>query len=58
MTRPPTHDPNLDAEFDAFRSELNRGAGRISVPGWWRPLIVWILPPAVLLVMVNGLASP
>ena len=42
--------------FDAFRRDLNRGAGSITVPAWWRPLIVWILPPAVVLVMLNGLS--
>jgi NSS family neurotransmitter:Na+ symporter len=41
--------------FEAFREETNRGAGAFRIPRWWRPLIVWIIPPLVVLVMLNGL---
>jgi len=41
--------------FDAFRAETNHGAGMLRIPAWWRPLIVWIIPLALILVMLSGL---
>ena len=41
--------------FDAFRDEVNVGAGRFRVTGAWRPLVVAVIPLAVALVLLSGL---
>jgi NSS family neurotransmitter:Na+ symporter len=40
--------------FDAFRDEVNRGAGRVRVTGAWRPLVTVLIPIAVALVLAGG----
>ena len=40
--------------FDAFRDEVNDGAGRFRVSAAWRPVVVWLIPLAVLVVMLTG----
>lgn len=41
--------------FEAFQRETNRGAGRVRVPGWWKPLVLAVIPAGVLLVLLSGL---
>jgi neurotransmitter:Na+ symporter, NSS family len=41
--------------FDAFRAEVNQGAGRFRVTAVWRPVVVVLVPVAVGLVLLVGL---
>ncbi|RCW40745.1 NSS family neurotransmitter:Na+ symporter [Halopolyspora algeriensis] len=41
--------------FNRYREEANRGAGAIRVQGWWKPLVVVVIPLAVAVIMVTGL---
>ena len=41
--------------FDRFREETNRGAGRVRVTGAWGPVMRWLAPLAVALVLLAGL---
>ena len=49
--------------WSAFRAEANRGAaGRVTVSRWWRPLIRFVIPVAVSLVLLGafgvGMGNP
>lgn len=41
--------------FERFREETNRGAGRLRVTGAWGPVMRWLAPLAVGLVVLAGL---
>ena len=41
--------------FDGFRSETNAGAGTIRVGAAWKPLMVFVIPVAVAIVLIFGL---
>ncbi|WP_460962580.1 SLC5/6 family protein [Parasphingorhabdus pacifica] len=41
--------------FNRYRAEANRGAGAVQVQGWWKPLVVVVIPLAVAVIMVTGL---
>lgn len=43
--------------FDRYREEANRGAGAIRVQGWWKPLVVVLIPLSVAVIMVTGLLT-
>jgi len=40
--------------YTTFRDETNRGAGLVRVDGPWRPLVVFIIPAAVVIVVLAG----
>lgn len=41
--------------FDRFREETNVGAGRLKIPRLWKPLVVFVIPLAVAVVLLTGL---
>ena len=41
--------------FERFRDETNEGAGRLRVSAAWRPLVRWVIPVAVVLVILSGI---
>ncbi|MFV1987308.1 MAG: sodium-dependent transporter [Gemmatimonadota bacterium] len=41
--------------FERFREDTNRGAGRFRVTAWWGPVMRFIAPVAVALVLLAGL---
>ncbi len=41
--------------FDAFRGDVNTGAGKVRVTAAWRPLVMVIIPVAVAVVLLAGL---
>jgi len=42
-------------KFDRFRQETNEGAGRVSVQGGWGPLVRYLIPAALLIIVVTSL---
>ncbi len=42
-------------KFDRFRDETNVGAGSFKVSGLWKPLVVFVIPLAVAVVLLAGL---
>lgn len=40
--------------FDRFRADVNEGAGAFRVSPLWRPIVGWLTPIAVLVVMLTG----
>ncbi|MEM8932300.1 MAG: sodium-dependent transporter [Acidobacteriota bacterium] len=41
--------------FERFRDDTNRGAGRIRVTTWWKPLMLCVIPVAMILVLLGGI---
>jgi len=41
--------------FDRFREETNVGAGRVRIPAVWLPIIKFVIPAAVLWILLSGL---
>ena len=41
--------------FDRFRSDANRGSTRMRVSGWWRPLVQFLIPAAMIAVLLAGM---
>jgi NSS family neurotransmitter:Na+ symporter len=41
--------------FDRFREETNVGPGRVKIPAVWRPIIKFVIPAAVLWILLSGL---
>jgi len=42
-------------KFDRFREETNVGAGWLKIPRLWKPLVVFVIPLAVAIVLMTGL---
>lgn len=42
-------------KFRRYKKEANRGAGAFKVQHWWKPLVSFVIPIAVAVIMITGL---
>ena len=42
-------------KFRRYKKEANRGAGAFKVQHWWQPLVSFVIPIAVAVIMITGL---
>ena len=41
--------------FEGFKEDVNRGAGKLKVENYWKPIVLFLVPAALLWIFVSGL---
>lgn len=55
LWRVPLFGRSISLESNDFQLETNMGAGRIQVSAAWKPLMMFVIPIAVAMVLLLGL---
>ena len=42
-------------KFENYKDEINIGTKRFKIQKWWKPIIVYVIPVAVAIIMITGL---